>query len=201
MGLGLMSAAPEKIGLGGGCHWCTEAVFQSLGGVPEVQSGWIASTGMHNNESEAVLVHFDPEQIPLETLIEIHILTHASTSNHSMRHKYRSAIYTFTEQQTEKARACLHAMSDRHTAPLITMVLPFANFRAVTDPYKNYYYSAPDRPFCVNMIEPKLKKLIATHREHIDERQLKRDELCPTDQTRERHRALSTPEWSARDKA
>lgn len=170
-----MPVAPEKIGLGGGCHWCTEAVFQSLNGVIKVASGWIGSTGLHSAESEAVLVHFDPALITLDTLLEIHILTHASASDHSMRHKYRSAVYTFSEQQSKKAHAHLHALSERHDTPLITEVLPFAKFRAVTDAYKNYYYTAPDRPFCVNIIEPKLKKLIKTHRAHIDERQLRRD--------------------------
>ena len=168
-----MADSAEKIGLGGGCHWCTEAVFQSLRGVAKVESGWITSEGAHSTESEGVTVHFDADQIGLDTLLEIHILTHASASDHSMRNKYRSAIYTFSDQQTEDARTILQTLATRHNAPLITQILPFATFRAVTDAYKNYYYTAPDRPFCVNIIEPKLKKLIKTHRDHIDETRLK----------------------------
>jgi len=163
-----MADKAQKIGLGGGCHWCTEAVSQSLLGVSKVQSGWIASTGLHSGESEGVLVHFDPDQITLETLIEIHLLTHASGSDHSMRDKYRSAIYTFSDVQALKARLILQTLARRHSQTIITQVLPFNAFRAVTDAYKNYYFSAPERPFCVNMIEPKLKKLVATHREHVD---------------------------------
>ncbi len=169
-----MADEAEKIGLGGGCHWCTEAVFQSLRGVAKVESGWITSEGTHSTESEGVTVHFDAGQISLDTLLEIHILTHASASNHSMRNKYRSAIYTFSDQQTERARAILQTLATRHNTALITQILPFAAFRAVTDAYKNYYYTAPDRPFCVNIIEPKLKKLIKTHRDHIDETRLKK---------------------------
>ncbi len=89
----------EKIGFGGGCHWCTEAVFQSLKGVEKVEQGWIASEGEASTLSEAVIVHFDTSQISLVLLIEIHLLTHESTSEHSMRKKYRSAIYYFDVEQ------------------------------------------------------------------------------------------------------
>ncbi|MEO9968254.1 MAG: peptide-methionine (S)-S-oxide reductase [Hyphomonadaceae bacterium] len=162
-----------KIGLGGGCHWCTEAVFQSLLGVQEVHSGWIASDGPNSAESEAVIVHFDPGQIALETLIEIHLLTHASASNHSMRVKYRSAIYVFSDDQSAHANQILATLSKRDDVQPITQILRYSAFRAISDAYENYYYAAPDRPFCVNMIEPKLKKLIATHREFIDQERLK----------------------------
>lgn len=77
----------QKIGLGGGCHWCTEAVFQSLIGIEKVEQGFIASTEEYNTFSEAVIVHFDSEVISAKTLIEIHLYTHKSTSQHSMRSK------------------------------------------------------------------------------------------------------------------
>ena len=92
-----------KVGFGGGCHWCTEAVFQSLIGVEKVEQGWVASTEKNKNFSEAVVVHFDVKEINLKILIEIHLRTHKSTSNHSMRTKYRSAVYYFSHQQKEKS--------------------------------------------------------------------------------------------------
>jgi len=162
----------EKIGLGGGCHWCTEAVFLSLRGVHQVQSGWIRSVGEHCGESESVIVHFNPDQISLKTLIEIHVLTHSSASNHSMRDKYRSAIYVFSKAQAKTACTILEAISEHLGANFVTIILDFAGFRAVQNSYKNYYYSDRERPFCVNIIEPKLQKIIATHREHIDQDRL-----------------------------
>ena len=84
-----------KIAFGGGCHWCTEAVFQSLKGVEKVEQGFITSYDQNNTFSEAVIVDFNTEKIDLKTLVEIHLHTHKSTSNHSMRKKYRSAIYVF----------------------------------------------------------------------------------------------------------
>ncbi|RDX36878.1 peptide methionine sulfoxide reductase, partial [Kangiella sp. HD9-110m-PIT-SAG07] len=74
-----------QIGFGGGCHWCTETVFASLIGVVEVEQGWIASDGDADSFSEAVIVTFDPQQIPLKDLVQIHLLTHSSSSDHKFR--------------------------------------------------------------------------------------------------------------------
>ncbi|MEM9997414.1 MAG: peptide-methionine (S)-S-oxide reductase, partial [Bacteroidota bacterium] len=98
------------VGFGGGCHWCTEAVFQALNGVDKVEQGWIRSEVPHEAESEAVLVHVRPDAIDLQTLIEVHLLTHASTAPHSMREKYRSAVYTFDAGQAAASRAALDAL-------------------------------------------------------------------------------------------
>jgi peptide-methionine (S)-S-oxide reductase len=65
--------AANKIGLGGSCHWCTEAIFQSLKGVPNVSQGWIEPDNDSAGFSEAVIVEFDPEMISLQDLIEIHL--------------------------------------------------------------------------------------------------------------------------------
>ena len=65
-----MNITAERIGFGGGCHWCTEAVFQSLRGISKVEQGWIRSTPPHEKFSEAVIVTYDPKVMSLETLIE-----------------------------------------------------------------------------------------------------------------------------------
>lgn len=70
----------QKIGLGGSCHWCTEAIFRSLKGVSTVEQGWIASDGENTTLSEAVIVNFSPNEITLETLIAIHLHTHSCIS-------------------------------------------------------------------------------------------------------------------------
>lgn len=167
-----MTAAPNKIGLGGGCHWCTEGVFESLLGITKVNQGWIASNGENSNDSEAVEVYFDPEVISLSDLIEIHLYTHASRSNHSMRGKYRSAIYTYDDSQFEQAIDILNDLRADFDEALITQVYPFRGFKQNKIELTDYFYSAPDRPFCQTYIQPKLKLLLARFKRHVNQAKL-----------------------------
>ncbi len=149
-----------KIGFGGGCHWCTEAVFQSLLGVAKVDQGYVSSDDINDTFSEAVIVHFDSEMIPLRTLIEVHLLTHNSTSDHSMRSKYRSAVYTFSEKQKKEASVAIAQFREEQDKLFITEVLAFSEFKPSREQITNYYYKNPEKPFCKSFIDPKLKLLL-----------------------------------------
>jgi peptide-methionine (S)-S-oxide reductase len=150
----------EKIGFGGGCHWCTEAVFQSLIGVIKVEQGWIASFGESSAFSEAVIVHFDPLLIPLKVLVEIHLNTHNSTSNHSMRTKYRSAIYVFDKNEINKLESILYSFRHSFKQKLITQILHFSEFKPSREAITDYFYKNPKKPFCKTFINPKLILLL-----------------------------------------
>lgn len=150
----------EKVGIGGSCHWCTEAIFQSLVGITKVEQGWIASTNENKSLSEAILIDFNENSISLETLIEIHLHTHSCTSNHSMRKKYRSAIYYFNEKQQVKSEKIIKVLQKDFEAQIITQVLPFHSFQLNIVEQLNYYYKDPEKPFCKNIVDPKLKKLL-----------------------------------------
>ena len=149
-----------KIGFGGGCHWCTEAVFQSLLSVSKVEQGYASSEDINATFSEAIIVHFDSEMISLRTLIEIHLLTHNSTSDHSMRPKYRSAVYTFSEKQKKEASIALDEFRKDQDKLFITEVLSFSEFKPSREQITNYYYKNPEKPFCKSFIDPKLKLLL-----------------------------------------
>lgn len=149
----------QQLGFGGGCHWCTEAVFQSLYGVERVQQGFIASDPPDDALSEAVLVDWDGERLPLDVLIEVHLRTHASTSPHTMRGKYRSALYVMDAVQADACAAALARLQPGFDAPLITRVLPFRAFQPSDARFQNYYATDPERPFCRTYIEPKLAML------------------------------------------
>ncbi|QEC78800.1 peptide-methionine (S)-S-oxide reductase [Mucilaginibacter ginsenosidivorax] len=151
----------SKIGFGGSCHWCTEAIFLSLKGVVAVQQGWIASDGQNSTFSEAVIVEFDERAIAIQTLIAVHLYTHSCTINHSMRDKYRSAVYTFNERQAMAAQNVIDALQPEFKSAIITKVIPYKRFRLNSDSYLNYYYSNPDKPFCQNVVNPKLRVLLA----------------------------------------
>jgi peptide-methionine (S)-S-oxide reductase len=167
-----MTTSTSKIGLGGGCHWCTEGVFESLSGVTKVNQGWIASNGENSNFSEAIEVHFDPAVISLKDLIEIHLYTHASTSNHSMRGKYRSGLYAYDDIQFKQALCILNLLSADFTETIITQVLAFKYFKQNKIELQGYFYSAPDRPFCQTYIQPKLKLLLARFNQHVDQQKI-----------------------------
>ena len=150
----------SRIGFGGGCHWCTEAVFQALRSVESVEQGFIASRAPNDSFSEAVIVTFDPEILPLEVLIEVHLRTHASTSAHKMRGKYRSAIYVFDEHQSKAAMEALQTLQSGFEENVVTQVIPFVKFKASDERFQNYYAKGPDKPFCRTYIDPKLKLLL-----------------------------------------
>ncbi len=157
-----------KIAFGGGCHWCTEAVFQSLKGVTNVEQGYVASVGAHDTFSEAVIVHFNREVISLETLIEIHLYTHKSTSNHSMRAKYRSAIYVFSKEQERDSKAIIKNFQIFFDAQIITKVYPFKSFKASREAIQNYYKKNPEKPFCETYINPKLMLLLNKFSDYVN---------------------------------
>ena len=164
-----MTTAPSKLGLGGGCHWCTEGVFESLIGVTKVNQGWIASNGEHSGFSEAIEVYFEPAIISLSDLIEIHLYTHASRSNHSMRTKYRSAIYVYDNIQSKQALHILDVFRTDFDEAIITQVYAFKSFRKNIIELQNYFYSAPQRPFFQTYIQPKLELLFTRFNRHVDQ--------------------------------
>ncbi len=162
-----MPSSLEKIALGGGCHWCTEAVFQSLIGVEKVEQGYVASNSDNSSFSEAVIVHFNSEVIPLKRLIEIHLYTHRSISMHSMREKYRSAVYTFSEIQKGIAETIIDNFQQDFQNKLITKVFSFKAFKVSREELHNYYLKDPQKPFCKTFIAPKLKVLLEQFSENI----------------------------------
>ena len=147
----------ERIGFGGGCHWCTEGVFQAIVGVQQVDQGYIRSDAPSDTWAEAVVVYFDPTAIELATLLEIHLRTHSATKKFEPSGKYRSAVYTFEDTLATELREVLARLSSSFEQPLSTAILPFREFRPSDARYQNYYATDPERPFCKRFIDPKLE--------------------------------------------
>lgn len=153
----------KKIGFGGGCHWCTEAIFQSLNGVVFVEQGWIASELPYDSFSEGVIVHYS-DDISLEILVEVHLHTHSSTSNHSMRQKYRSAVYYFDKEDEVSLNAIIECLAHENNKVYITHILPYLDFKLNKEDYLNYYKNNKQRPFCQSYIIPKLSMIREKYR-------------------------------------
>lgn len=158
----------KRVAFGGGCHWCTEAVFKALKGVINVAQGYVCSSPPLDSFSEGVIIDYNPQEITLEQLIEIHLYTHKSTSNHSFRTKYRSAMYYYEDEDASafaKAKQHLQAFFDK---PIITQALPFVDFKPSRESITDYYAKNPEAPFCTRYIEPKLDFLAARYRKLLD---------------------------------
>jgi peptide-methionine (S)-S-oxide reductase len=158
-----------KLGVGGGCHWCTEGVFRSVVGVKEVKQGWISSEKPYQNWSEGIEVHFDPQLLHLPLLLAIHLHSHSCTANHSFREKYRSAIYYFNIDQKEVIHSALLEIQKDFDQPIITKVIPFKYFKLNEEQFLDYYYKNPELPFCTNHILPKLNALSKRFQEAIQD--------------------------------
>jgi peptide-methionine (S)-S-oxide reductase len=144
-----------------------EAVFDSLRGVERVTQGWVNISDKNSSFSEAVLVEYDESEIALEILIEVHLLTHSSTSDHLLRDRYKSAIYLYDTDSMQKARSILDEKKLFFSREFITEVHRAGEFK-VNDPrYKNYYKNNPQKPFCKSYIEPKLKLIFQRYSKYI----------------------------------
>ena len=146
----------EKVAFGGGCHWCTEAVFQHVAGVRHVDQGWASSLDDPDWFSEAVVVHYDAREVSLQHLVRVHLHTHSCTSQHAMRGKYRSAVYGFSESEMAAARAAMDKWQAEFERPIVTEVVRMGGFRQNTQRYQDYYRKNPEAPFCRRWVAPKL---------------------------------------------
>ena len=160
---------------GGGCFWCTEAIFQQLKGVSSVLPGYAGghkpnptynevSTGM-TVHAEVTKVEFDPAIIPYEDLLEIFMHLHDPTTlnrqGYDVGSQYRSIILYTNEQQKRTAEKVLLALnaSKEFKRPIVTEIKPLEKFYEAEDYHKNYYENNKDKPYCQLIISPKLTHL------------------------------------------
>jgi peptide-methionine (S)-S-oxide reductase len=165
--------------LAGGCFWCTEAIFKRLQGVISVKSGYAASqvanpsykqvcTGT-TGAAEAVQITFDPTLISYESILDVFFGTHDPTTLNRQGNdagtQYRSAVYYHNDEQKETALAVKAALekSGAYKHPVVTEISPFSNFYPAEDYHDDYYDSNRSAPYCMMVIDPKVRKLLKTH--------------------------------------
>lgn len=172
------SAPKTAITLAGGCFWCTEAVFDRVRGVTDVQSGYCnghvqnpsyeqVCTG-HTGHAEAVRLQFDEAVISLREILEIFFATHdpsqLNRQGNDVGTQYRSGIYYETEAQGELARQMLKEMSAEgiYDAPITTEVAPLSNWSAAEAYHDDYYARNPNQGYCAAVVGPKVAKFRRT---------------------------------------
>jgi len=106
------------------------------------------------------LVEYDPGLLSLYDLTGIHLHSHSCTNAHSMRSKYRSAIYVFNTDQELECYSAIEKLQSEFDKRILTEVLHFKDFKLNSEEYLDYYHRNPEKPFCKTHIEPKLRRLM-----------------------------------------
>jgi peptide-methionine (S)-S-oxide reductase len=166
----------QSIVFGGGCFWCTEAVFQMLRGVISVEPGYAGGakpnptyedicTGK-SGYAEVTKVVFDPMQISIRDLMTVFFATHDPSSlnrqGNDVGTQYRSAIfYTTSEQKKEAEKMIAEIDAGAEGDPVVTELTPLDVFYPAEEYHKNYFANNPERAYCQIVINPKVEKVQA----------------------------------------
>jgi peptide-methionine (S)-S-oxide reductase len=174
----LRTTAPKRMEvatLGGGCFWCTEAVFSQLKGVEKVESGYSGGT-LENptyeqvsagttGHAEAVQVTFDPTVISYKEILEIFFSTHDPTTLNrqgpDVGTQYRSVIFYSNDQQRTVAEQVIKEIAEEklYEAPIVTQVEPLKKFFKAEDYHRDYFKKHPEQAYCRLIIASKITKL------------------------------------------
>ena len=159
---------------GGGCFWCTEAVFQQIKGVEKVISGYTGGTAPGKptyrevcsgltGHAEVIQIQFDPSTISYEDLVAIFMTTHDPTTLNRQGAdtgtQYRSVIYYHDDNQKEIAKNTIESLSTFFDNPIVTEISPIGKFYEAEDYHQNYYQNNQNQGYCSFVITPKLAKL------------------------------------------
>jgi len=171
----------EKVAFGGGCFWCSEAVFLELAGVINVTPGYAGgkwpqptyeevSTGK-TGHAEVVLVEYDPKIISFEKLLEVFFDSHDPTSLNQQGPdrgtQYRSILLYTTSQQRKEAENYIKKLkeSKKYSKPIVTEIVKLGKFYPAEEYHKKYYAKHPNDIYSMQIIEPKVKKIKEKYRE------------------------------------
>jgi peptide-methionine (S)-S-oxide reductase len=159
---------------GGGCFWCTEALFERVKGVKSAVSGYTAGktenptykevcSGL-TGHAEVIQVEYDPKQVSYETLLEIFFDTHDPTTlNRQGRDtgtQYRSIVLYHDDAQKQAAEKVKKAAAANYKDPITTEIVPLKKFYVAEDYHQDFFAKNPDAPYCAFVIRPKLQKFL-----------------------------------------
>lgn len=161
--------------LGGGCFWCTEAIYRRLRGVECVTSGYAGGlvanptyeqvSNGDTGYAEAIQIEFDPGQISFSDLLNVFFATHEPTTLNRQGAdagtQYRSVIFYTTPVQRDESMAFIKKLKEDEvfSDPIITEVSPLNKFYQAENYHQRYYESNRSKPYCQVVIDPKIAKL------------------------------------------
>lgn len=164
----------EKATFGAGCFWCVEAIYELVEGIDHVESGYSGGhvenpsyrevTTGKTGHAEVARIHYDPEVISYEELLEVFWHTHNPTTlnrqGNDVGPQYRSVIFYHNEEQKKIAEQSLKKTdkSDLWDDPIVTEIEPLENYYVAENYHQNYYENNPNAGYCSYVIAPKVKK-------------------------------------------
>ncbi len=173
--------ATQLITLGGGCFWCTEAVYEQVDGVLGVESGY-CNGEVHNpsyeqvcsgttGHVEVVQLGFDDSRISLREVLEIFFTIHDPTTLNRQGNdagpQYRSGIYLHDEAQRAVAQAVLAEANAAHGGRVVTEIEPRANYWRAEDYHQHYFANHPNAGYCAFVVAPKVEKFRKTFKARL----------------------------------
>ena len=166
---------PQQIVFGGGCFWCTEAVFKRLRGVVAVMPGYAGGDtpnptygelmSGNSKHAEVIRVEYDPAAAPLEILLSVFFSAHDPTTRNRQGNdvgsQYRSLILYETDDQRRAVEAFIKKLTDDKVfaKPIVTEIKKLEAFYEAETYHRDYYDKNRDQPYCQFVIDPKIKKL------------------------------------------
>jgi peptide-methionine (S)-S-oxide reductase len=159
---------------GGGCFWCTEAIFQRLNGVEKVVSGYSGGHVEHptyeqvctgtTGHAESIQITYDPSKVTYDALLEVFWKTHNPTEGNRQGNdvgtQYRSVVFYHDAEQKKLAEAYKTELEAQKIwdRPIVTEIVPFSKFWAAEDYHQNYYNNNTSKGYCTVVITPKIEK-------------------------------------------
>jgi peptide-methionine (S)-S-oxide reductase len=164
----------EVATLGGGCFWCTEAVFSQLKGVEKIEPGYSGgelenptyeevSSGT-TGHAEVAQITFDPNVISFKEILQVFFSTHDPTTLNrqgpDVGSQYRSVIFYHDNQQKETAEQVIRELGQEKIfdSLIVTQLKPLKIFYKAEDYHKEYFKRHPEQPYCRVVIAPKVTK-------------------------------------------
>lgn len=167
---------------GGGCFWCTEAIFLEIKGVEKVESGYSGGNAPGHptyreicsgltGHAEVIQVTFDANIISYEELLFIFMTTHDPTTLNKqgadVGTQYRSVIFYHDENQKSIAETVVDKVAEFYENPIVTEISPLKIFYKAEDYHQDYYRNNKEQGYCSFVIMPKLAKLRSMYAERL----------------------------------
>ncbi len=168
-----LEEAQEVAILGGGCFWCTEAVFEKIGGVTDVVSGYAGGKSKNptykeictgkSGHAEVIRITFNSKVLSYTKILEIfgkcHDTTTLNRQGADVGTQYRSTIMYLNETQKSIAEKWKQDFNKRLSSPVVTEIVKAPTFYVAEEYHQDYYARNPNQGYCSFVIRPKLKKL------------------------------------------